>query len=158
MPVTVLSRCQRFDLRRVEAHELAVHYTRIAALEGVEADGEAIKLIAQAADGSVRDGLSLLDQAIARGGAQIAQADVKDMLGLADRAASVALCRQLCVARWRRLLTGSASWARGGDPLQTLQDLAGLIHRLTRAQIIAKEEALADWPEAERQLLAIWAM
>ncbi len=153
VPVTVLSRCQRFDLRRVEGHELAAHYARIAALEGATADEEAIKLIAQAADGSVRDGLSLLDQAIARGGTQIIESDVKDMLGLADRAASLTLCRRLLRGEMAAALESFDVLARAGtDPLQTLQDIAGLIHRLTRAQIIAKEEALADWPEAERQL------
>src|SRR5215472_14556266 len=86
VPVTVLSRCQRFSLRRVPADMLAQHYAKIAAAEKVAAESGAIALIARAADGSVRDGLSLLDQAIALAdGETIGEAAVRDMLGVADR-------------------------------------------------------------------------
>ncbi|HLJ62524.1 MAG TPA: DNA polymerase III subunit gamma/tau, partial [Stellaceae bacterium] len=85
VPVTVLSRCQRFSLPRVAATELAAHYAGITAKEGVSADEAALALIARAADGSVRDGLSLLDQAIALGSGAVAEAAVRDMLGIADR-------------------------------------------------------------------------
>jgi len=153
VPITVLSRCQRFDLRRIDSATLTAHYARIAGLEGVNAEEEAMKLIAYAADGSVRDGLSLLDQAIARANGSLTTADVKDMLGLADKAASLNLCRQIL----RGDMTGAlASFdgleQMGADPVQVLQDLAELIHRLTRAQIIADKESLASWPEGERQL------
>jgi len=155
VPVTVLSRCQRFDLRRIESATLAAHYARIAGLEGARAEDEAIKLIAHAADGSVRDGLSLLDQAIARAEGTITEADVKDMLGLADRGASLALCRTLLRGEMPDALAGFDSMVEvGADPLQILQDLADLIHRLTRAQIITDRAALADWPEGERKLAA----
>src|SRR5271166_5447876 len=88
VPITVLSRCQRFDLRRVSVAELSAHFTRIAVAEGVPIAPDAVALIARAADGSVRDGLSLLDQAIALvEGAEITAAAVADMLGLADREA-----------------------------------------------------------------------
>ena len=85
IPVTVLSRCQRFDLRRVEAEVLATHFAGIAAAEGATLEPTALALIARAADGSVRDGLSLLDQAIALSDGPIGEALVRDMLGLADR-------------------------------------------------------------------------
>ncbi|MBT3171881.1 MAG: DNA polymerase III subunit gamma/tau, partial [Rhodospirillaceae bacterium] len=86
LPVTVLSRCQRFDLRRVDAETLAAHFQSVAEKENAEIDSAAIRLIARAADGSVRDGLSLLDQAIAHGAGAAGEAEVRDMLGLADRA------------------------------------------------------------------------
>ena len=98
IPVTVLSRCQRFDLRRLDQDELARHFARIAEAEGIAIDGEALAMIARAADGSVRDGLSLLDQAIALQGspggggeggavdAEVGPGAVRAMLGLADRA------------------------------------------------------------------------
>jgi len=153
VPVTVLSRCQRFDLRRIESTMLAAHYARIAELEGVRAEEAAIRLIAHAADGSVRDGLSLLDQAIARGNNEILESDVKDMLGLADRGASLALCRQLLRGEMKESLAAYETMLQSGtDPLQLLQDLAEAVHRLTRAQIITDGAALADWPEAEKTL------
>src|SRR5687768_4092257 len=89
LPVTVLSRCQRFDLRRIPAPLLAEHFAGVCRAEGVEADSEALAMIASAAEGSVRDGLSILDQAIAHadldGGGQITADKVRDMLGLADK-------------------------------------------------------------------------
>src|ERR1700741_3814604 len=84
VPITVLSRCQRFDLRRVRISELSAHYGRIAVKENVEIEAEALDLIARAADGSVRDGLSILDQAIAQAEGLITTAQVTEMLGLAD--------------------------------------------------------------------------
>ena len=86
VPVTVLSRCQRFDLRRLEAGLLVEHFQRICELESVKAETEALGMIARAAEGSVRDGLSLLDQAIAYGTDQVRAEDVQSMLGLSDRA------------------------------------------------------------------------
>ena len=85
VPITVLSRCQRFDLRRVRIAELAAHFGRIAAQEAVAVEPAALDLIARAADGSVRDGLSLLDQAIAQADGAVTEAAVINMLGLADR-------------------------------------------------------------------------
>ena len=85
VPVTVLSRCQRFSLRRVPIEQLVAHYRQIAAKETVEIAPGALGLIARAADGSVRDGLSLLDQAIALSGGRIDEPAVRDMLGIADR-------------------------------------------------------------------------
>src|SRR5688500_9217622 len=85
VPVTVLSRCQRFDLRRIPAEKLAAHFTEVSRLEGVEVEPEAMAMIARAAEGSARDGLSILDQAIAHGTGRVDATEVRDMLGLADR-------------------------------------------------------------------------
>src|SRR5688572_4580035 len=85
VPVTVLSRCQRFDLRRIPAEQLAAHFTEVSRREGVEVEAEAMGMIARAAEGSARDGLSMLDQAIAHGTGRVDAAEVRDMLGLADR-------------------------------------------------------------------------
>src|SRR5882757_53922 len=90
VPVTVLSRCQRFDLRRIPAEKLAEHFAFVSEAEGVEAEPEALALIARAAEGSARDGLSILDQAIAHAGIEgggVQAATVRDMLGLSDRGA-----------------------------------------------------------------------
>ena len=154
VPVTVLSRCQRFDLRRIDSETLAKHFTEVTAKEEAKAEPEAIRLIAHAADGSVRDGLSLLDQAIARGNGNVTSADVKDMLGLADRGQSMTLCRQLMRGEMKEALgTFAAMEQAGSDPLQVLQDMAELVHLLTRGQVIgtfAQEQGL---PEYDRQLL-----
>jgi DNA polymerase-3 subunit gamma/tau len=107
VPVTVLSRCQRFDLRRIPAEKLVDHFRRIAEIEQVEIEPDALLMIARAAEGSARDGLSLLDQAIAHGGGEVAADAVRDMLGLADR------------GRVRRLL----SLLLAGDAAATLADL-----------------------------------
>lgn len=153
VPITVLSRCQRFDLRRISAAELSAHFMRICGKEEVRAEEEGIKLISIAADGSVRDGLSLLDQAIARGDGTVTEDDVKDMLGLADRSASLGLCRQLlCGEVAAALETFDGMVKVGCDPLQCLQDLSDLVHHLTRAQIVAEGSDLSDLPEGERKL------
>ncbi|HBM90406.1 MAG TPA: DNA polymerase III subunit gamma/tau [Rhodospirillaceae bacterium] len=153
VPVTVLSRCQRFDLRRIDAVTLTSHFTHLADLEKVPAEEEALKLIARAADGSVRDGLSLLDQAIALGKGEIKEGDVKEMLGLADRAASLDLCRQSLNGKMVEALKTFDDMVRGGaDALQTLQDMAELVHFLTRMQILKDNVEALDFPEAEKQL------
>src|SRR5436305_495981 len=85
VPVTVLSRCQRFDLRRISADKLAEHFAEVSKAEGVEVEAEALEMIARAAEGSARDGLSILDQAIAHGAGRVTAEQVRDMLGLADR-------------------------------------------------------------------------
>ena len=85
VPVTVLSRCQRFDLRRIPAEKLAAHFAEVSNAEGVEVEPEALGMIARAAEGSARDGLSILDQAIAHGAGTVTAEQVRDMLGLADR-------------------------------------------------------------------------
>jgi DNA polymerase-3 subunit gamma/tau len=154
VPVTVLSRCQRFDLRRIDSEMLAKHFTDVVGWEKVTAESEAIKLIAHAADGSVRDGLSLLDQAIARGDGKVLAADVKDMLGLADRGHSIALCRHLLRGEMKdALATFDVMQQAGSDPLQALQDMCDLVYLLTRGQVIADFARDQSLPEYDRQLL-----
>lgn len=154
VPVTVLSRCQRFDLRRIDSDTLAKHFEQVAKQEEATAEPEAIRLIAHAADGSVRDGLSLLDQAIARGNATVTAGDVKDMLGLADRGHSITLCRQLMRGEMKAALeTFTAMGQVGSDPLQVLQDMAELVHLLTRGQVIGNYAQEPSLPEYDRQLL-----
>ena len=154
VPVTVLSRCQRFDLRRIDSETLTAHFAKIAGWEETKAEDEAIKMIAHAADGSVRDGLSLLDQAIARGNGAVTTADVKEMLGLADRGQSIALCRQILRGEMQAALETFASMQlSGSDPLQVLQDMCDLVHLLTRGQVIPDFAADASLPEYDRRLL-----
>jgi DNA polymerase-3 subunit gamma/tau len=154
VPITVLSRCQRFDLRRIDSETLAAHFSKIARMEKIKAESEAIKMIALAADGSVRDGLSLLDQAIARGNGVVTAEDVKDMLGLADRGQSLALCRRVLRGEMKEALEIFASMQlSGSDPLQVLQDMCDLIHLLTRAQVIPDYAADPSLPEYDRQLI-----
>jgi len=155
VPVTVLSRCQRFDLRRIDSLTLAKHFTEVAALEKVSVEPEAIKLLANAADGSVRDGLSLLDQAIARGNGKVIAVDVKDMLGLADRVHSLSLCRELMRGEMKAALATLATMQQAGsDPLQILHDMCDLVHLLTRAQIVSDFAQDPSLPEYDRQLLS----
>ncbi|NCC03534.1 MAG: DNA polymerase III subunit gamma/tau [Proteobacteria bacterium] len=154
VPVTVLSRCQRFDLRRIQSSELTTHFLNIVKKEGAEAEESAIKLIAQAADGSVRDGLSLLDQAIALGNGRVSEADVKEMLGLADRGASLMLCAHVLRGEMPEVLVAYDGMLQSGcDPLQVLQDMAASIHLLTRAKIITETAFFEDMPEAERSFV-----
>ena len=155
VPVTVLSRCQRFDLRRIPADKLAAHFAEVARLEEIEADPEAIALIARAAEGSARDGLSILDQAFAHGQGRVDAAAVRQMLGLADRG----LVRGLLAL----LLAGDAPGALaairdqyelGVEPAALLRDLLTAVHGITRAkagggadpaQSAEEREAYADW-------------
>ncbi len=151
VPITILSRCQRFDLRRVEADTLVSHLSRIGAAEGIEADADALAAIARAAEGSVRDCLSLLDQAIAHGAGRVTGETVRDMLGLADRSRVI----DLFEAAMRGDVPESFSTLRaqydaGADPATVLTDLATFTHIVTRLKLIpeaAKDPALT---EAER--------
>ena len=144
VPTTVLSRCQRFDLRRVEPELLTVHFKNIVQKENVEAEDEALRLIAKAADGSVRDGLSLLDQAIAHGGGKVTAEFVRAMIGLADRAAIVDLFEALMKGDIHTALDlFNRQYASGADPMIVLQDLLDLTHWITRVKIAPE---LADDP------------
>jgi DNA polymerase-3 subunit gamma/tau len=154
VPATILSRCQRFDLRRVPQEQLREHFTRIAGLEHVAAEEEAIAMIARAADGSVRDGLSLLDQAMAQaagaeGGIQATM--VRDMLGLADRGLLLDLlegCFRGDIAAV--LATMDHGHERGADPGVILADLLELTHTLTRLRAVPALRQDPSMPEAER--------
>jgi DNA polymerase-3 subunit gamma/tau len=155
LPVTVLSRCQRFDLRRVPAETLVAHFTAIAETEGVGIEAEALALIARAAEGSVRDGLSLLDQAIAHGGDTVSAAQVRDMLGLADRGAVRSLFG-LCLAGDAPAMLAALAEQHdlGREPDALLRELLDLVHSVTRQRAapgtdpsLSAEEraAISDW-------------
>jgi DNA polymerase III subunit gamma/tau len=152
VPVTVLSRCQRFDLRRVEAAELAAHFAQIAAQEGIEVVPAALELVARAADGSVRDGLSILDQAIALADGTVQEAQVRDMLGLADRGVIFDLAEALIAGNAGEAIAVSERMhAVGADAAVVLNDLLELVHWLTRLKIDPSAANDALMPEAERE-------
>lgn len=151
VPITVLSRCQRFDLRRVDTAEIARHLQKVATAEGVNASEGALNLIARAADGSVRDGLSLLDQAIALGEGQIDEAVVREMLGLVDRTVVFDLFDALMqgeIAGALDILSGR--YAAGADPAAVLEDLLELTHWITRIKVVPAAAAAPGVAEAER--------
>ncbi|MBS0559226.1 MAG: DNA polymerase III subunit gamma/tau [Proteobacteria bacterium] len=155
VPVTVLSRCQRFDLRRVGMAELSAHFARIAAEEKVPVAAGALELIARAADGSVRDGLSLLDQAIAQWdpdrGTEIAGDYVADMLGLADRSLVFDLLEAVMDGKPAAALAiTDRAHERGADLGVLLADLLDLIHSVTRLKSVPGLRDSAELPEAER--------
>lgn len=157
VPVTVLSRCQRFDLRRVPQAELAGLFARIAQKEHVALSDDALALIARAADGSVRDGLSLLDQAIAQGsgvtdeGGVIGAGIVSDMLGLADREVVFDLLDAVLTGKPDKALALlDAAYARGADPGLVLGDMLELVHIVSRLRAVPGLGDSADMPEAER--------
>jgi DNA polymerase-3 subunit gamma/tau len=151
VPVTVLSRCQRFDLKRVEIAVLNAHFKRIAEAESAQIDEDALTLISRAAEGSVRDGLSLLDQAIAHGAGQVNAELVRDMLGLADRGQVFALLDQLLHGQLPEALENLQNQYRvGADPAVVLQDLLELTHWLTRVKVIGGTPDDVTLPEAQR--------
>ncbi len=144
VPVTVLSRCQRFDLRRVDAAALVAHYARIAKDLNFEIDDEALRLIARAAEGSVRDGLSILDQAFASAEGEVSGKAVRDMLGLADRGRIFDLLELVLGGKTKESL-GSIDQliAEGADPLETAGDLAECVNAVMRARV-GGAEALSE--------------
>lgn len=151
VPVTVLSRCQRFDLRRIAAEELAAYFLKIAEAEGAKVTPGAAAMIARAADGSARDGLSLLDQAIALSHGEIDEAEVRDMLGLADRTQLIDLYDDVLKGKAPEALARLQSMHQAGaDPAIVLQDLLELTHWLTRAKISPDPLSDPATPEAER--------
>ncbi len=151
LPVTVLSRCQRFDLLRVEMEVLIEHFGGIAAKEGAEVEPAALALIARAADGSVRDGLSVLDQAMAHEGTQITEDAVRAMLGLADRTRLFDLFDMLMKGAIKDALDCFAALHdAGAEPQALLQDLLELCHWLTRLKHVPTAADDPAVPEAER--------
>ncbi|MCB1383092.1 MAG: DNA polymerase III subunit gamma/tau, partial [Notoacmeibacter sp.] len=151
VPITVLSRCQRFDLRRVDAHALTGHLARIAGLEGVTVQDEALAMIARAAEGSVRDSLSILDQAIAHGSGTVTADAVRTMLGLADRARVIDLFEQVM----RGDLPGALAELRrqydaGADPVVVLTDMAEFNHLVTRLKFVPDAADDASLSQDER--------
>ncbi|SMC34611.1 DNA polymerase III, subunit gamma and tau [Fulvimarina manganoxydans] len=155
VPITVLSRCQRFDLRRVDSATLMAHLKGIAEKEAVGIDDDALRLIARAAEGSVRDSLSLTDQAIAHGAGHVDAKAVRDMLGLADRVRVVDLFEQVmkgdASAALKELRDQHAS---GADPAVVLADLADFTHLVTTLRYVpeAAQDAAIAPEEAERGL------
>ncbi len=153
LPVTVLSRCQRFDLRRVEQGVMVKHLQNISAKEGVEIETPALALIARASEGSVRDGLSLLDQAIAHGGGNVSEAQVRDMLGLADRARILDLFQQVLSGKTADALASfREQYNLGAEPAVVLKDLAEVTHWLTRLKVAPDAGSDALTSEAEQKL------
>ncbi|MBT3400510.1 MAG: DNA polymerase III subunit gamma/tau [Rhodospirillaceae bacterium] len=154
VPVTVLSRCQRFDLRRVGTDELMAHFGGIADAEDAKLEEGAVRLIARAADGSVRDGLSLLDQAISAfcsTGATASEDDIRVMLGTADSAAVFDMFEALMAGRIADALAGLGTLHdAGADPLAVLQDLLELSHWITRVKLVPKAAEDAAVSELER--------
>jgi DNA polymerase-3 subunit gamma/tau len=152
VPVTVLSRCQRFDLRRIPASDLAGLFSTIAGKEGIEAETEALALIARAAEGSARDGLSLLDQAIAHGSGHVETSAVRAMLGLADRARIVDLFREIAKGDVAAALREfSSQYEAGANPVVVLTDLADFTHLVTRLKFIPESATDASLSEIERK-------
>lgn len=149
VPITVLSRCQRFDLKRITSELLVTHFAEILVKESIKAEDEALSLIAQAAEGSVRDGLSILDQAIAHadldGDGTVTAAQVRDMLGLSDRAAVRRLFGLLLGGNAQAMLAEARSQYRlGVEPLAMMSGLLSEVHRLTLHKIGAPHDAGLD--------------
>ena len=137
VPVTILSRCQRFDLQRISIETLVKLFHKVLAAENIEAEDEALHMVARAADGSARDGLSMLDQAIVLGNGKIENATVKNMLGLADR--------QQTFAMYEKLLEGNVAevlqilhqlYSDGATPMLIIQDLVDITHLLAKVKIL----------------------
>ncbi len=144
VPVTILSRCQRFDLKRLAASLLMQHYGRIAALENVTIDEESLRMISRASEGSVRDGLSLLDQAIAYGEGVVKSADVAGMMGLIDKSRIIDLFDAVMTGDTAKAIHEvEAQYEGGGDPETILNDLADFVHWVTRLKVV-KDSALGD--------------
>jgi DNA polymerase III subunit gamma/tau len=156
VPVTVLSRCQRFDLRRIPAEKLAAHFGEVARKEGVEVEPEALALIARAAEGSARDGLSILDQAIAHGPGGVSADQVRTMLGLSDRGAIRRLLGVLLSGDARAALAVLRDqYDLGVEPNAVLRGLLESVHAITRAKVGGAEDAAQS--AEEREAYAEWA-
>jgi DNA polymerase-3 subunit gamma/tau len=155
VPVTVLSRCQRFDLRRISAEQLAAHFAEVVQKEGVTAEPEALALIARAAEGSARDGLSILDQAIAHGAGGVTADQVRGMLGLSDRGATRRLLGLLLAGDAQGALAAMREqYDLGVEPSALIRGLLESVHAITRAKVggggdpaqsAEEREAYADW-------------
>ncbi len=153
VPVTILSRCQRFDLRRVEPETLTPHLEKICAAEGVRIDADAIALIARAAEGSVRDSLSLLDQALVQGepGEAVGAEVVRDMLGLADRSATLGLFENIISGQMSEaLLAFRTLYGYGADPSQIMGDLLEYCHATSVAKVLGADATRLPKAQAMR--------
>jgi DNA polymerase-3 subunit gamma/tau len=156
VPVTVLSRCQRFDLRRIPAEKLAAHFGQVAEKEGVEVEPEALALIARAAEGSARDGLSILDQAIAHGPGGVSADQVRNMLGLSDRGAIRGLLGLLLRGDAAAALAALRDqYDLGVEPGSVLRGLLESVHGITRAKVGGAEDPAQS--AEEREAYSEWA-
>jgi DNA polymerase III subunit gamma/tau len=156
VPVTVLSRCQRFDLRRIDSAELAAYLAILAEKEKVKIEEGALALIARAAEGSARDSLSLLDQAIAHGEGDMITADtVRQMLGLADRGRVLDIFEKLMGGKIAEALTDLGGlYDAGADPLAVMQDLLETTHFLTRLKVAPAAQGFFDGGSGEAKRAA----
>ncbi|HTC84545.1 MAG TPA: DNA polymerase III subunit gamma/tau [Rhizomicrobium sp.] len=156
VPVTVLSRCQRFDLRRIDSQELALYLATLAEKEKVKVEEGALALIARAAEGSARDALSLLDQAIAHGEGELITAEtVRQMLGLADRGQVLDIFEKLMNGKISEALTDLQTlYDAGADPLAVMQDLLETTHFLTRVKVAPAAQGFFDGGSGEAKRAA----
>jgi DNA polymerase-3 subunit gamma/tau len=157
VPATILSRCQRFDLKRVPADMLAAHFAKVAAAENIPADPEALALIARAAEGSVRDGLSILDQAIAQAGqGEVTAEAVRDMLGLADRGRIAALLGAILNADAQTALAAmDSAHGAGVEPQALVSGLLDMAHATVRTKLAGSADPAL--PETDRAAVLGWA-
>jgi len=156
VPVTVLSRCQRFDLRRISAEQLAGHFAAVCEKEGVEVEPEALALIARAAEGSARDGLSILDQAIAHGAGGVTADQVRTMLGLSDRGATRKLLGLLLAGDAQGALAAvKEQYDLGVEPSALIRGLLESVHSITRAKVGGPADPAQS--HEERDAYAEWA-
>ena len=152
VPVTILSRCQRFDLRRIDAEEIIKLLRHISKAESIEISDEALVLIARAGEGSARDSLSLLDQAVAHGTGKIDADSVRSMMGLADRARIIDLIEHIVKGDVANVMAEFQSqYNSGADPAIILTDLADFIHLITRIKIISDSSENIAITESERK-------
>ena len=155
VPVTILSRCQRFDLQRLAVETLTQLFTKILANENIPAETEALDIIAKAADGSARDGLSLLDQAIVLSNGNINTDVVKKMLGLADRSQTLTLFENLVNGNMEAVLKDiSEQYTNGATPMIVLQDLINITHDLAKVKIIPALLNSTSLSEIEKKTFA----
>lgn len=153
VPVTVLSRCQRFDLQRLTIEDLMKLFNKIVAAENLKADNEALHIIAKAADGSARDGLSLLDQAISLGAGVVKTDVVKEMIGLADRNQTFELFEKLVSGDTKEtILKLQEQYKNGANPTSLLQDLINITHLLAKTKLVPSFINDSSLSEAEREL------
>ncbi|WP_300544824.1 DNA polymerase III subunit gamma/tau [Maricaulis sp.] len=159
VPVTVLSRCQRFDLKRIDREVLTGHLERICQLENASVDREGLSLIARAAEGSVRDALSLLDQAIVQGSEEtgpVSAPQIRDMLGLADRARVLDLLEQALSGKTAEALEElSALYDAGGDPVVIGRDLLDYVHATSRVKAAGPGADLGEAADTVQRIVAL---
>lgn len=153
VPVTVLSRCQRFDLQRLTIEDLTKLFNKIVAAENLKAEDEALHMIAKAADGSARDGLSLLDQAISLSAGVVKTDIVKEMIGLADRSQTFELFEKLVLGDTKEtIIKLQEQYKNGANPTTLLQDLINITHLLAKTKLVPSFVNDPSLSEAEKEL------